>query len=188
MGRQCLRGLAMTEVTDMRDQLRMIGMVALITTALFSGAPEAASPWAQTLSQQALDNGFLTRLPPSVSVALGLAKAQEGTDVRQILTKQGHQVRTFNVSVANHADLIVLDLNAQSGATLAYLCAPDGKLRKAVSYQPPGEPKTLSTSEAQAGFNRQKQYWSARAKAVPAAAAPASPSPAASPAQPGHGT
>jgi hypothetical protein len=173
------------EVTDMRDRLRVIGMMTLITAAAFATALEAASsPWAQTLSQQALDNGFLTRLPPAVSVALGLAKPQEGTDVRQILTKHGHQVRTFNVSVANHADVIVLDLNAQSGATLAYLLSPDGKLRKAVSYQPPaGQAKTLSTAEAQAGFNEQRHYWSARAKAVPASAPPATP-----PAQPGHGS
>ena len=174
----------------MRNQLRMIGMMALVTAASFTTTLEAASsPWAQTLSQQTLDNGFLTRLPPAVSVALGLAKPQEGTDVRQILTKHGHQVRTFNVSVANHADVIVLDLNAQSGATLAYLLSPDGKLRKAVSYQPPGgEAKTLSTAEAQAGFNQQRQYWSARAKAVPASPAPASAPPAAPPAQPGHGS
>jgi hypothetical protein len=174
----------------MRDQLRVIGMMALVAAALFTAALEAASSaWAQSLTQQALDNGFLTRLPPSVSVALGLAKAQEGTDVRQILTKHGHQVRTFNVGVANHADVIVVDLNAQSGATLAYLLSPDGKLRKAVSYQPPGDAKPLSTAEAEAGFKVQRQYWSARAKAVPASAAPAAPAaPAASSAQPGHGT
>jgi len=174
----------------MRNQLRVIGLLALVSAASFTATLEAASvPWAQSLSQQALDNGFLTRLPPSVSVALGLAKPQEGTDVRQILTKHGHQVRTFNVSVANHADLIVVDLNAQSGATLAYLLSPDGKLRKAVSYQPPGEAKPLSTAEGEAGFKQLRQYWSARAKAVPAAAAPTAPAaPAASPAQPGHGT
>ena len=180
----------MTEVTDMRNPLRAIGVMALVTAALLTAPLGAASspPWAQTLAQQALDNGFLTRLPPSVSVALGLVKAQEGTDVRQILTKQGHQVRTFNVSVANHADLIVLQLNAQSGATVAYLLSPDGKLRKAVSYQPPGDDaKPLSTAEAEAGFKQQRQYWSARAKTVPAAAAPAAPAaPATPPVQPGH--
>jgi hypothetical protein len=174
----------------MRNQLRVIGLMALVTGALSTAPLEAASsPWAQSLTQQALDNGFLTRLPTSVSVALGLAKAQEGTDVRQILTKHGHQVRTFNVGVANHTDVIVVDFNAQSGATLAYLISPDGKLRKAVSYQPPGDAKPLSTAEAEAGFKAQRQYWSARAKAVPASVAPPAPAaPAASPAQPGHGT
>jgi hypothetical protein len=174
----------------MRNQLRVIGLMALVSAASFTAPLEAASPpWAQSLTQQALDNGFLTRLPPSVSVALGLAKAQEGTDVRQLLTKHGHQVRTFNVGVVNHAEVIVVDLNAQSGATLAYLLSPDGKLRKAVSYQPPGDAKPLSAAEADAGFKRQRQYWSAQAKAAPASAAPTAPAaPAASPAQPGHGT
>jgi len=138
-----------------------------------SAALQAASPWTDSLTQQALDSGFLTRLPPTVSEAFGLTKPKEGTEVRQLLTKQGHQVRTFNVSVANHADLVVLDLNAHSGATVAYLLSPDGQLRKAVSYQGNGEPKALSAADAQAGFNREKHYWSARAQKPPAAPAPA---------------
>jgi hypothetical protein len=141
-----------------------------------AAALKAAGPWTDALTQQALDSGFLTRLPPTVSEAFGLTKPKEGTEVRQLLTKQGHEVRTFNVSVANHADVVVLDLNAQNGATVAYLLSPDGQLRKAVSYHGNGEPKALSAADAQAGFNREKHYWSARAqKPSPAAAPPAAP-------------
>ena len=146
-----------------------------------SAALQAAPPWTDSLTQQALDSGFLTRLPSTVSETFGLTKPKEGTEVRQLLTKQGHQVRTFNVSVANHTDLVVLDLNAHSGATVAYLLSPDGQLRKAVSYQGNGEPKALSAADAQAGFNREKHYWSARAQKPPAAPAP----PAAPPAKSG---
>ncbi len=135
----------------------------LLAGILLAAALEAAAPWAETLTQQALDGGFLTRLPPTVSAAFALTKPQEGTEVRQLLTKQGHQVRTFNVSVANHTDVVVLTLNTQSGATVAYLLSPDGKLRKAVSYQGGGEARPLSTAQAQAGFTQEKHYWSARA-------------------------
>jgi hypothetical protein len=148
-----------------------------------AAALEAAAPWTDSLTQQALDTGFLTRLPPTVSEAFGLTKPKEGTEVRQLLTKQGHDVRTFNVSVANHADVVVLDLNAHSGATVAYLLSPDGKLRKAVSYQGNGEPKALSAADAQAGFNREKHYWSARAQKP----SPAPPPPAAPAAKSGSG-
>jgi hypothetical protein len=158
----------------MGKRVRRIGLLTL-AAALFAGALQAAStPWAQTLSQQALDSGFLSRLPPNVSVVFGLAKPQEGTDVRQLLSKEGHQVRTFNVSVANHADIVIFNVNAESGSTVAYLITPEGQLRKAVAYQPGGQAKDLSAVDAKAGFAREKKFWSARAKSAPPAA-PAAP-------------
>ncbi len=157
--------------------VRTTGLVTLLAGTLLAGALEAAAPWTQTLTQQALDSGFLTRLPPTVSVVFGLTKPEEGTEVRQLLDKHGHQVRTFNVGVANHADVVVLDLDAHSGASVAYLLSPDGQLRKAVSYKMGGaEAKPLPLAEAQAGFSRVKHYWSARAqKTGQAPAAPAAP-------------
>ena len=163
--REC-HGRAMLKTLARPTALLLLGGLWL------SAALEAAPPWTDSLTQQALDSGFLTRLPPTVSEAFALTKPKEGTEVRQLLTKQGHQVRTFNVSVANHADVVVLDLNAHSGATVAYLLSPDGQLRKAVSYQGNGEPTALSSADAQAGFNREKHYWSARAQKPSAAPAP----------------
>src|SRR5215469_2170734 len=165
-----------SEVTDMKKWVRRIGLLSLAAAAVFAGAlPAASTPWVQTLTQQALDSGFLSRLPPNVSVVFGLAKPAEGTDVRQLLSKEGHQIRTFNVGVANHADVVIFNVNAQSGATVAYLITPDGQLRKAVAYQPGGEARELSAADAKAGFAREKKFWSARAKGAKAPAAPATP-------------
>lgn len=144
----------------------------------------ATTPWAERLTQQALNAGFLTRLPPTVSTAFGLPKAAEGSDVRQLLTKDGHRIRTFNVSVASHSDLVVFNVDAQKGATTAYLLSPDGQLRKAVSYQAGGQAQPIAPADAQAGFAREKRYWSARAKKVPATAAAASATPSGAPATP----
>ena len=157
--------------------VRRIGLTTLAAAAVFAGTLQAATttPWAQTLSQQALDSGFLSRLPPNVSVVFGLAKPEEGTDVRQLLSKEGHEVRTFNVSVANHADIVIFNVNAQSGATVAYLITPDGQLRKAVAYPTGGQAKELSAADAKAGLAREKKFWSARAKSAKPAAAPATP-------------
>ena len=159
----------------MRACVRRIGLLTLAAAAMFAGALQAASttPWAQTLAQQALDSGFLSRLPPNLSVVFGLAKAQEGTDVRQLVSKEGHQVRTFNVSVANHADIVIFNVNAQSGATVAYLITPDGQLRKAVGYQSGGQARELSAADAKAGLAREKKFWAPLAKPAKAPAAPA---------------
>ncbi len=107
-----------------------------------------------------------------MSVALGLAKAEEGTEVRQLMSKAGHRVRTFNVSVANQSDLVVFNVDAQTGATVAYLVTPDGRLRKAVSYQAGGEPKRLAAADARAGLAREARFWAARARQGAAPAAP----------------
>jgi hypothetical protein len=140
------------------------GFVTLIAATLIGGQLPAATPWTGTLTQQALSSGFLTRLPAPVSVAFGLAKAQEGTEVRQLLSKAGHSVRTFNVSVANHDDVVVFTVNAQTGATVAYLVTPGGRLRKAVSYQAGGTAEALAAADAQAGLAREARFWSARAR------------------------
>ena len=154
----------------MRERVRPIGLLTLAAAALFAGALQAASTqWVQTLTQQALDSGFLSRLPPNVSVVFGLAKADEGTDVRQLLSKEGHQVRTFNVSVANHADIVIFNVDAQSGATVAYLISPEGQLRRAVAYKPGGQAKDLGAADAKAGLAHEKKFWSARAKSAPPA-------------------
>jgi hypothetical protein len=140
------------------------GFVTLIAGTLLGGQLQAATPWSETLTHQALSSGFLTRLPAPVSVAFGLAKGDEGTEVRQLLLKAGHRVRTFNVSVANHGDVVVFNVNAQTWATVAYLVTPDGRLRKAVSYQAGGTAEALTAADAQAGLAREARFWAARAR------------------------
>jgi hypothetical protein len=159
----------------MSKRASLTWLLALVAGIALADTAKPSGQWVQTLTQEALDAGFLSRLPPNVSVVFGLAKPQEGTDVRQLLAKEGHQVRTFNVSVANHADVVIFNVNAQSGTTVAYLVGPDGQLRKAVAYQTGGQARDLSASDAKAGMARERKYWSARAKSAPAAAPPAAP-------------
>jgi hypothetical protein len=168
----------------MRKHTRLAGLITLIAgLAVGASAPAAthatATPWVQALTQQALDSGFLSRLPPNISLVFGLAKGEEGTDVRQLVDKQAHQVRTFNVSVANHADVVIFDVDTRSGTNVAYLVTPEGKLRKAVSYTAGSQARDLSAADAKAGLAREKQFWSTRVKKTPSStpAAPAAPAP-----------
>jgi hypothetical protein len=158
--------------------------MTLIASSVLAGLGHAATPWVQALTQEALDSGFLSQLPPNLSVVFGLSKAEAGIDVRQLLAKQGHQIRTFNVSVANHSDVVIFDVNTQSGVTVAYLVTPAGQLRKAVSYKSGAQAQDLSAADAKAGLAHERQFWSARAK-KPAQAPAAPPAPAGQPA-PGH--
>ena len=147
----------------------LLGTLAAAAAAATGAASGPA--WTESLTRQALASGYLTRLPPTVSVALGLDKAKEGTDVRQLISKSGHQVRTFNVSIAKNSDLVLFTVDARTGATAAYLIGPDARLRKAVSYQAGAEAQDMSATDAHAGLAREARFWSARAKhpATPAA-------------------
>lgn len=171
-------------------------LCALAATFLFTLASAAAPPgppgptgpaapagpsgpaWIGSLTRQALASGFLTRLPPTVSVALGLVKGSEGTDVRQLISKSGHQVRTFNVCVAKQSDLVIFDVDARTGTTGAWLIGSDGKLRKAVSYQAGRDAREMAAADARAGLARETRFWSARARQSPAQPARAPQAPA----------
>jgi hypothetical protein len=147
----------------------LLALAALLATmAGAAPAPAVAAnlPWTEALTQQALSSGFLTRLPPTVSVALDLPKAKEGADVRALISKSGHQVRTFNVCLARHGDLVVFNVNARTATTVAYLIGVDARLRKAVSYQAGGEAREIPAGEARAGLAREVRFWSARARHV----------------------
>lgn len=152
----------------MRTHALPAGSSSLVLCALFCllwpAHAHGARPWTEGLAAQALSAGFLARLPPTVSVALGLVKAEEGTEVRQLVTKSGHRVRTFNVCVARESDLVVFNLDARSGATVAYLVSADGSLRKAVSYQAGREAREVAAPEARAGLAREARFWAARGR------------------------
>jgi hypothetical protein len=137
-----------------------------VAGAALADPVQGTALWTQTLTQQALTSGFLTRLPPAVSTALGLPKADQGTEVRQLLRKSGPHVRTFNVSVANHEALVIFNVDARSGETVAYLLAPDGSLRRAVSYPAGGAASALDAAQGRAGLAREVRFWSARARRV----------------------
>jgi hypothetical protein len=147
-------------MTRLARGLKWMGLCLVLALPL-----QAADPWVPTLTQQALNAGFLQRLPVAVSKAFALPKADDGTDVRQLLTKDGHRIRTFNVGVANHGDLVIFDIDAKGGANVAYLISPDGSLRKAVSYQTgSSDTRELSAADARSGLAREVRFWSAQTK------------------------
>jgi hypothetical protein len=147
--------------------LQVLAVLVLGGAALAQA--DNAAPWAQALAAQALDSGFLSRLPPNLSKAFGLVKPDEGAEVRQLITRSSRQSRTFNVSVANHNDIVIFNVDVHTNDTVAYLLGPDGRLRKALAYRNVDQERTLTPQEAQRGFQSEKRFWSARLKA-PAAA------------------
>lgn len=153
--------------------------LALLGSALSTAHAQKATSWTKRLSEQALTSGYQAKLPPHISTVLGLSKG-EGVPVRQLVSRAGQKVHTFNVSVADHR--VVLFLNdEQAQSAVAYLLGPGGKLHTAVSYQAGGEPSELTGSEARSGLAREIRYWSDYAASNPGTPPPRVPTPATAP-------
>jgi hypothetical protein len=144
--------------------IRLRSFAAVLVCVLGVGQTRGETPWTAVLTQQALTAGHQATLSPNLSMVLGLATEPKSVAVRQLVTRAEQKVRTFNVSVAHHRDLVILYVDEGTQSTVAYLLAPGGKLRKAVSYQTGGPPQELSAAEANLGFAGEVRYWSGRAR------------------------
>lgn len=120
-------------------------------------APAAIS----SLTQLALRIGKDDKLPPNLVSVLGLGTHVTGLPVRQLVLRDGQEVRVFNVCVANHSDLVIFRHDEAAHASTVYLLSPKGRLRKAVSYIDGGESRALPAAEAQTHFAAEIGYWSA---------------------------
>jgi len=146
--------------------IRLRSFAAVLVCVLGAGQARAETPWTDVLTQQALAAGYPATLPPNLSMVLGLATQGKSVKVKQLVTRAEQKVRTFNVSVAHHRDLVILFVDEGTQATVAYLLGPGGRLRKAVSYQIGAQPRELSAAEAHAGYVAEVRYWSGRAREV----------------------
>ena len=136
------------------------GIALVLGGGLGLAHAEDAPPWTNALTKEAMTSGFEVKLPPHAAMVLGLAKKGESIAVRQLVSRAGQKVHTFNVVVADKVDIVVFVVNEKEQSTVAYRLTARGRLRRAVSYQTGGEPHELAASEAQPGLAREIRYWS----------------------------
>jgi hypothetical protein len=68
-------------------------------------ARPGASPSLSALLEAVTRNGLNGQLPAHLSLVLGLGKTGETTAVNQIVIRDGHTVRAFNVCTADRDEL-----------------------------------------------------------------------------------
>jgi hypothetical protein len=131
-------------------------VVVLAAAVAARGAPTHSL---KPLIDAVIRNGPDSQLPAHLSVTIGVSQVEQTTAVKQAVARNGAVVRTFNVCVANHDDVVILTYDEQSRSTKAYLSSATGSLRKAVSYQA-GAAATERTSAAAGGdFAKEVNFW-----------------------------
>jgi hypothetical protein len=111
------------------------------------------------LSDAVLRHGPDGQLPAHLSMVLGINRMGQTTPVKQAVIRSVDRVRTFNVCTANHDALVIVTYEERSRTIKAYLLSGSGVLRKAVDYQPGGEPHERALSEAHRDFVRELKFW-----------------------------
>jgi hypothetical protein len=139
-----------------------IGAMASIglACALWLAPALAAAAWLPELSDHAVAAGVDAKLPPVLSVVLGVASREQATPVRQIVVRADRKVRTFNVCASDHNKLVLVWVDEQTQATTAFLVSPKGSLRKAVTYTAGNPAEVLSNDAARPALARELEYWS----------------------------
>jgi hypothetical protein len=131
-------------------------VVALATAVAAQGATTHSL---KPLIDAVIRNGPDSQLPSHLSVMIGVSQVEQTTAVKQAVVRNGAVVRTFNVCVANHDDVVIIVYNEQSRWSMAYLSSAMGTLRKAVSFQA-GAPATVRTlPAARDDFAKEINFW-----------------------------
>jgi hypothetical protein len=131
-------------------------VVALATAVAAQGATTHSL---KPLIDAVIRNGHDSQLPSHLSVIIGVSQIEQATAAKQAVMRDGAVVRTFNVCVANHDDVVIIVHNEQSRLSKAYLSSATGILRKAVAYQA-GAPATVRPlPAARDDFAKEVNFW-----------------------------
>lgn len=132
----------------------------MVGVAFFAMVCAHASPNSLSdLIDAVIRKGPTSQLPAHLSVVLGVSAVEQPAAVKQAVMREAETVRTFNVCIANHGDVVMITYNEQSRSSKAYLVSPDGKLRKAVSFQAGAPAIERSLREARADFTAEIKFW-----------------------------
>jgi hypothetical protein len=133
--------------------------VIIVALAAGLAARGAATHSLKPLIDAVVRDGPDSQLPAHLSVMIGVSQVEQTMAVKQAVVRDGATVRTFNVCVAKHDDVVIMVYNEQSRATKAYLSSATGTLRKAVSYLA-GAPATERTlPAARDDFAKEINFW-----------------------------
>lgn len=145
--------MAVTATIAMTATIAITGMMAAPASA------QAASQPLQSVIDAVVQNGPVNRLPAHLSLVLGLNEGEQGPAVKQAVMRDGTLVRTFDVRIANHGDIVMMAYDEQSRSMKAYLVSAKGKLRKAVAYQAGAPATERSAGEARGDFAKEIKFW-----------------------------
>lgn len=140
------------------EQTRWSWLTALVLMHGALGAEANSATLLSGLVQQAVTGRQEARLPPHLSVLLGVSASESSTPVWQLSRKSSSALRLFNVCQDNHDNVVLITTGADNQSA-AYLMSAGGVLLKAIVYQVGGATQEPSLAQANKAFRQQRDFW-----------------------------
>lgn len=105
-----------------------------------------------------VDQGHDAVLPPHVSNLLGISPNEHEVPIKQFV-QMGEPIRGFEVSSANHNNVIIFVENRAQKQTMFYLTSRRGGLRKVLSVVEGTGYARVPTKDDKEAFEKEKQRW-----------------------------
>lgn len=111
--------------------------------------------------ERVLREGKNANLPPHLATLLGLSQESE-FPVSQGVLRTGKTVQGFDVSIADHNDIVLFVVDETANNQSLYLTSTQGRLRKMVSVTNGVGRVAKITDDDKRSFEREKEFWLAR--------------------------
>lgn len=135
----------------------MLMVPLLVAQAPTPAAPKAKSRLA-TAIDRTLEQGHDAVLPPHVSHLLGISPEEHEVPVKQF-AEMGEPIRGFEVSAAEHKNLVLFVESRTNNQSTFYLSSPRGTLRKVLAVIEGVGYARVPTKDDREAFEKEKQYW-----------------------------
>lgn len=134
--------------------LLALGSLAQSQTA---AAPKPKSGLSAAINRT-LEEGHDAILPPHISHLLGISPEEHEIPVKQF-AEMGEVVRGFEVSSAEHNNVVLFVENRTEKQSTFYLASRRGILRKVLAVIEGTGYARVPTKDDRAAFEKEKQYW-----------------------------
>jgi len=136
----------------------VLGIVAFpLVHAQKTSAPKTEKRLALAVSRT-LEQGHDVFLPPHISHLLGISPDEQKVPVKQ-LAEIGETIRGFEVSAAEHDDIVIFVEKPSQGESIFYLLSATGTARRVVSVKAGVGYDRVPTAADRKALAAEKQYW-----------------------------
>lgn len=105
-----------------------------------------------------VDQGHDAVLPPHVSNLLGISPGEHEVPIKQFV-QMGEPIRGFEVSSADHNNVVIFVESRAQKQTMFYLTSRRGGLRKVLSVVEGTGYARVPTKDDKEAFEKEKQRW-----------------------------
>jgi hypothetical protein len=136
----------------------ILGFAALSVAQAQKGSAPKTDKRLVLAVNKTLEQGHDAFLPPHISHLLGISPDEQKVPVKQF-AEMGEIIKGFEVSAANHNDIVIFVENHSQGDSTFYLLSARSTVRRVVSIKAGVGYDRAPTAADRKALSSEEQYW-----------------------------